>query len=59
MRRQPLPAKEAPHGYVTASELPEILIQEFKFPLHLQTYRVMIMVMAKFFSQLRYHQDSG
>lgn len=32
MRREPPPAKEAPHGYVTASELPSILHQDFAFP---------------------------
>ncbi len=30
--REPEPAKKAPHGYVTASELPEILRHDFAFP---------------------------
>jgi CRISPR-associated endonuclease/helicase Cas3 len=30
-RREPEPAKAAPHGYVTASELPDILQEEFGF----------------------------
>ena len=31
-RRKAPPPQEAPHGYVTASELPDILTSEFRFP---------------------------